>query len=343
MNRFRWLSATVLVLGALGVMSFAWFNNPHTSPAKPSPSSQVLSAQSPAGDLAITAVQAHPLTPGRITVEQTLPARGGCPTSIVSYHSDGYTIYALMSTPPTPGPAGGYPVLILAHGYINPSQYQTAGTDYAGFISAYCNAGYLVLKPDYRGNGRSEGPASGGHFSAGYTYDVLNLAASLRSLPTADPGRIGLLGHSMGGHVVLRALVASHGLPIKAAVFASGVVGSLQDIAYYWPRYEVPPDIPPIRDQIVQTYGSPAENPAFWHDASAVNYVSAIPCPVQINHGDADAVVPLAFSRHLDAALTAADKPHEFHIYPGGDHQYTDPAVRQQFLSNSINFLKAHL
>lgn len=308
-------------------------------PALANPSPSAAAASSP---IAIAAVRAHPLTPTAINLEQQLPARGGCHTSVVSYHSDGYKIYALQSLPPTPPPAGGYPVLILAHGYINPAAYVTTGTDYATFIAAYCNAGYLVLKPDYRGNGRSEGSAVGGHFAPGYTYDVLNLAASLRSLPQANPTRIALLGHSMGGHVVLHALVASHGLPIKAAVIASGVVGSLQDIAYAWPS-PVPTDLPPVRNQIIKQYGSPQQNPAFWHDASAINYVSAIPCPVQINHGTADTIVPIAFSQALDSALTTAHKSHQFNIYPSGDHQYTDPAIRQEFLTNSIEFLKTNV
>lgn len=331
----RYVLATLVLLVIFGAAIA-------TTRSKIKPSATAPSSSPSVNNLSIAAIRAHPLTPGPITAEQQLPARSGCPTSVVSYRSDGFKIYALMSLPPTPPPAGGYPTLILAHGYINPQSYQTTGTDYAAFIAAYCNAGYLVLKPDYRGNGHSEGVPEGGHFSPAYTYDILNLAASLRSLPQTNPARLALLGHSLGGHVLLRALVASHDLPIKAAILASGVVGSLQDIAYHWPS-PVPSDIPPIRDQVIAQYGSPQQNPAFWHDASAINYVSAIHCPVQINHGTADTVVPIAFSQHLDAALTAAGKPHEFNAYPGGDHQYTNPTIRQEFLQNSLTFLRQYL
>jgi uncharacterized protein len=278
-----------------------------------------------------------------IAVEQEVAPRAGCRTFVVSYYTDGLRVFSLMSRPPSAPPAGGFPVLILAHGYIPPDTYQTTGTDYQDFINHYCNAGYLVFKPDYRGHGQSEGTATGGHFSPDYTYDILNLAASLHTATNANPSRIGLLGHSMGGHVVLRALVASHGLPIKAAVIAGGVVGSLEDIAYQWPENEIPPDVVPIRDRILAQIGTPAQNPAFWHDGSAINYVSDITAPVQINHGDADAVVPLTFPQHLNAALTAAHKTHEFYIYPGGDHQFSAGGTRLLFFDRSTAFLNANL
>jgi dipeptidyl aminopeptidase/acylaminoacyl peptidase len=311
----------------------------------PAASLAATAAPTPApGPLTIAAIRAHALTPSQITTTQTLAPRSGCATNIVSFGSDGLTEYALMSTPPTAKPAAGYPVVILGHGYIPPTTYRTDGTDYAGFIAALCNAGYLVIKPDYRGNGNSQGGESPGSYTPGYTYDILNLTASMKSLSQANANNIAWLGHSMSGAVMLRAAVASHNLPVKAIIFASGVVGSLEDIFYNWTRTDpLPADLLPIRQQILSTYGQPPAHPEFWHDAAAINYVDVITAPIQINHGDADTIVPVAFSEHLDAALTAAGKPHELHIYPSGDHQYSLTSERTAFLANAIRFLNANL
>jgi dipeptidyl aminopeptidase/acylaminoacyl peptidase len=325
------LVATVALAGRAGA--------PRSAVASP----QAPATPSAAGPLAITAIRGHQLTPGTVTTVSELAARDGCRVFDVSFTSDGYKQYALLTEPTAATPAGGYPVVIIAHGYINPQQYQTTGADYQGFTDAYCAAGYAVLKPDYRGHGRSEGAATGGHFSPGYTYDLLNLTASLKSRPELAATKVVWLGHSMGSHVVLRALVADHHLPVKGAVLVSGVVGSLEDLAYHWDRTNIPADIPPIRQRIIDQVGSPQQNPGFWHDASAINYVSAINVPVDIHHGDADTVVPLAFSQHLDAALADAHKPHNLYVYPGGDHQFTQTAARQLFLERSLAFLRDHL
>jgi dipeptidyl aminopeptidase/acylaminoacyl peptidase len=263
--------------------------------------------------------------------------------TVVSFGSDGLTEYALMATPPTLAPDDGYPVVILAHGYINPTAYQTAGSDYASFIGGFCQAGYVVLKPDYRGNGSSQGSPTVGDIEPGYTYDLLNLTASLKNLTGVNAGRVAWLGHSMGGQVVLRAAVADHSLPVKAVVLASGVVGSLPDIIVGWPPAMLPADLVPVRAEFVKAHGMPNDNPQFYHDVSAINYVAAIHAPVEITYGTADEIVPTSFSQHLDAALTASGKPHLTHAYAGGDHQYSAAGSGLAFIQDTLVFLNQNL
>ena len=55
---------------------------------------------------------------------------------------------------------------------------------------------------------------------------------------------------------------------------------------------------------------------------SAVYFVDPLP-PVQLHHGDADAVVAVSQAHRLIEAMRAAGKPEEdfeAHIYPGGGH-----------------------
>ena len=55
-----------------------------------------------------------------ITIEQTLAAGSNYSRYVVSYLSDGYKIYALMTVPDGPKPATGWPAIIFNHGYIRP-------------------------------------------------------------------------------------------------------------------------------------------------------------------------------------------------------------------------------
>ncbi|HSH31651.1 MAG TPA: alpha/beta fold hydrolase, partial [Candidatus Saccharimonadales bacterium] len=200
----------------------------------------------------------------------------------------------------------------------------------------------IVLKPDYRGHDRSEGDAAGGNFSPAYTYDVLNLVASIKRYSNANGERIGLLGHSMGGSVGLRALVA--GADVKASVLAAGVVGSPEDLFYRWRYSSSPPPnfVTSLRQRLLAQFGEPSSGSGFWHNVSPLNYLAAVKGPVQIHHGTADGSVPKLFSDSLAAALEQANRPHQYYVYEGGDHNFTG-AARGPFLERTLAFFNQHL
>jgi dipeptidyl aminopeptidase/acylaminoacyl peptidase len=312
----------------------------------PSPSAAATPTVYPPDDLAIAAMRARTYPPSTLVPVRSDGDRGGFVSSVVSFQSDGLREYALMSIPDRPRPVRGWPVVIINHGYSDPATYLTDGSPYSQFVAAFAHAGYMVLKPDYRGHGQSQGVASGGHLSPVYAYDLLNLVSTLRADSRVDPTRIGLFGHSMGGDEVLRALVVS--TDIKAAVFLAGVVGSMYDIFYNWPQPQNPPPaarpIPlqvGVENTVIAEHGTPATNAAFWNSASAINYVDSITAAVQINQDVGDTVVPKIFSDHLAAALRAAGKVFQYNTYPGDDHQFL--RNRAAILAATVAFYSAHL
>jgi dipeptidyl aminopeptidase/acylaminoacyl peptidase len=323
---------------AVALPSVAAGSTPSASPsASPTPA--------PADPLTIAAMRARAYPASTLVPVRSDGEKGGYVNTVVSFQSDGLTEYALMSVPDTARPAAGWPVVVINHGYIDPASYVTDGPDYAEFIAAYARAGYVVLKPDYRGNGHSQGVPEGGHLSPVYAYDLLNLVSTLRADPRIDPSRIGLYGHSMGGDEVLRAMVVSK--DIKAVVFMAGVVGSFQDIFFNWPHPSTTPTPPPVAVQVqvgtavVAAHGTPTQDPSFWDSASAINYVDFTTAAVQINQDVDDSMVPKLFSDHLAAALQAAGKSVQYITYPGDDHQFI--RNRAAILANSVAFFRAHL
>jgi dipeptidyl aminopeptidase/acylaminoacyl peptidase len=311
-----------------------------------SPSATAGATVYPPNDLAIAAMRARTYPPSTLVTVRSDGDRGGFVSSVVSFQSDGLREYALMSIPDGPRPVRGWPVVIINHGYSDPATYQTDGSPYSQFVAAFARAGYMVLKPDYRGHGQSQGVASGGHLSPVYAYDLLNLVSTLRADSRVDAKRIGLFGHSMGGDEVLRALVVSK--DIRAAVFLAGVVGSMYDIFYNWPQPQNPPPaakpIPlqvRVENTVIIEHGTPATNAAFWNSASAINYVDSITAAVQIDQDNGDTVVPKIFSDHLAAALRAAGKTFEYNTYPGDDHQFL--RNRAAILAATVAFYSAHL
>jgi dipeptidyl aminopeptidase/acylaminoacyl peptidase len=278
--------------------------------------------------LSIAAMRAREYPGSDLVVEQTLPPGVNYTRAIVSYRSEGLKIYALLTVPTGQKPATGWPVVVFNHGYIAPSVYRTTER-YIAYTDAFSRNGYIVLKSDYRGHGSSEGTARGGYSSPDYVVDVLNGMASVRRWPDADPNRVGMWGHSMGGYITLRAMVISP--DIKAAVIWGGVVGSYPDMLYNWGRPPqsslgaLPPSATPgrplsWRDQLVLQYGTPEQNPGFWASLSANTYLADLPGPVQLHHGGADHEVPPPMSIALDKEIKAAGGTSELYVYPGDDH-----------------------
>jgi len=94
---------------------------------------------------------------------------------------DGLSEYGLMTLPSGTQPQGGYPVLILCHGYVNPHSYRTTA-QYIQDMEFYSQHGFAVLKPDFRGQGLSysDGTPDGAFYSMSYNTDVMSLIAAVK-------------------------------------------------------------------------------------------------------------------------------------------------------------------
>jgi dipeptidyl aminopeptidase/acylaminoacyl peptidase len=234
-------------------------------------------------------------------------------------------IYALLTVPDGEMPPTGWPAIVFNHGYIPPKQYRTTER-YIAYVDSLARNGYIVFRIDYRGNDRSEGVATGAYSDPGYTIDVLNAVASLKRYPQADPDRIGMWGHSMGGYLTLRAMVISP--DIKAGVIWAGVVGSYPDLLTRWRRTGGATPTESVsrgwRRGWITEFGTPEENPDFWNGVSANTYLADISGPLQLHHGTVDESVPLEFSTILYDQLQKAGKTAEFYTYEGDNHNLSN-------------------
>lgn len=281
-----------------------------------------------------------------IVIEQVLEPGSNYKRYIASYKSDGLKIYALLTVPETKEPEGGWPAIVFNHGYIPPEQYRTSER-YVSYVDAFARNGYVVLKPDYRGHGNSQGSPEGAYYSPAYTIDVLNAVSSIKKYPGVDPTKIGMWGHSLGGHITLRSMVVSG--DIKAGVIWAGVVASYEDMANNWRRRSGtwrPSEREnmarrPSRQELIDKFGSFEENREFWDSISPIAYAADVSGPIQLHHGTADETVPILFSETLNKKLQEVGKEVEFYAYQGDNHNISNNlslAARR-----SLEFFDKHL
>ncbi|MBK8988645.1 MAG: alpha/beta fold hydrolase [Chloroflexi bacterium] len=268
----------------------------------------------PYADLTIDALAARPYGGGLLEIEDTLEQNDDFARYLITYPSDGLTIYGYMNVP---NQGSRFPVVLMLHGYVDPAAYETVAYT-RRYADDLARAGYLVIHPNLRNYPPSDsGPDP---FRIGYAIDVLNLIAIIRQqsqdplgvLRRANADEMHLWGHSMGGGVALRVITVNNAAYIQTAVLYGSMSGD------EWQNYE----------QIRQwTNGRRGEfelaaSPETLAAISPINHLERINTAVAIHHSYADETVPVGWSEALCAQLEALNKPVECFFYEGAPHTF---------------------
>jgi uncharacterized protein len=237
---------------------------------------------------------------GKIKIEETLAHNNSYTSYIFSYPSDNLKIYGMMNVPEGNGP---FPVIVLNHGYFSPSSF-SSGDGTRTMADILATKGYITVASDYRGHGQSEDEKQGsrGHRPE-FAIDVLNLIASIKSIKKADPNRIGMWGHSMGGEVSLRTAEVTD--KVKAIVLWAPTSANASDNAnFYGGRHSANTNNPEL------------------DGVSPINYLKYISAPISLHQGLVDVEVKPEWSKELNDALKKQGKQIQYFEYPGQDHNF---------------------
>lgn len=275
---------------------------------------------------------------GDLRIEEPLGTTEYFTRTLVSWQSDGLTVYGFMDVPQGEGP---FPVVIVIHGYVDPAIYSTLTytTRYADALAA---AGYLVIHPNLRGYPPSQdGP---NRLRVGFAVDILDLIADIQqqagqpgALEQANAMRIGLWGHSMGGGITQRVLVVDglRGGPVRAALLYGSMSGDetrnherILNVFSGGTRGSWDVGEEPTPEELLRI------DPA--------RHLDAVAAAVSIHHGAADDEVPPAWSDELCAMLQEAGKAVECYGYEGQPHIFNGEADAL-FMQRAVDFFDRNL
>ncbi|MDG4830827.1 prolyl oligopeptidase family serine peptidase [Solwaraspora sp. WMMD1047] len=242
--------------------------------------------------------------------------------------SRGYgQIHSFLTTPPGPGP---WPTLFLVHG--GPASHDR--DCYDPRVELLVDAGFAVVRTNYRG---STGYGAGwrridpDRVGLAQLDDLVAVRAQLVRAGVAEPGRIGLMGHSWGGYLTLLGLGATPHL------WDVGLAGA--PVADYPAAYRT--GTPALREVDRELFGgTPDEVPDRYRTASPLTYVDDVRAPVLIAAAPDDPKCPWTQVERYADALRRRGARYRL-LRTGGGHASRDAADHVAVLIAMRDFARA--
>ena len=301
---------------------------PTPTSAPPTPTPDPWAAYAP---FTIEGLRSRGYGEGQIEIVRVMEETPSFTRLLFAYRGEGLRLTGMMNRPRGEGP---FPVVILNHGYYPIDVYQTGnGTKLAAdYLAA---RGFLTLSPDFRSHAESDDAPN--QFRAGHVIDVLNLIPLAQQLPEAQPGKVGMWGHSNGGAITAKAMVVSDRIA-AALIYAPASSNIVED---YWFRVERSRarggEIDPIEWPV-----KPDEGPDLYERLSPLPYLHYVQAPVQIHYGTADETVPIKWPDDLRKGLEAAGKQVTMYLYEGQPHSLRGEP-NNVYLQRMAEFFGEHL
>ncbi len=301
------------------------------TPTPPSATPTITPTLAPFEQYTIDYLRQRSYGAGALEIVKTLETTDQFTHTLIRYTSDDLTMYGYMNIPIDDGQ---HPVVIIVHGLSDSGAFNSL-TLKNNMAEALAQQGFLVILPILRGYPPSD--SGDNMFRVGMSIDILNLIAEVKkqggqpgALEKANPDHIGILGHSMGGDVVLHVLTVSS--DIKAAVLYSSLSGNEDRNSQLLYRISLEPEFQNELNTL----------PSLFPRISPVYYYSNITAPIQLYHGLKDNTVPVSWARATCLYLSSAGKNINCIYYEDQGHLF-NAAIREEFFASLSDFFKEYL
>lgn len=315
-NIFKKLLPVILALVALGIALLVYlfrFIVGHDFLISPLGSSGTASftkiLEKPFDKYTVLNLEKYPAKASEIVKEKVLLADPQYTSYLVSFASNGKKVTGMMNVPLGDGP---FPAIVMFRGYVDPTIYQTGvGTQRAAEV--FAKNGFLTFAPDFFGYGESAKQAEDVLEERFQTYTVaLDTLATVLNIEKADPGKVGIWGHSNGGQISLTVLeITQKAYP--TVLWAPVSKPFPYSVLYYTDESE-------DRGKLLRREIAKFETDYDANLYSITDYFDRIKAPIQLHQGGNDDAVPQKWSDELTKNLEKAKADVTYLTYPGADH-----------------------
>ncbi len=249
--------------------------------------------------------------------------------------SDGMSIPSIFFKPLTASPTHKVPALVWVHG--GPGGQTRKG--YSALIQYLVNHGYAVLGINNRGSsgyGRTYFRADDkkhGHEPLRDCVEAKNFLASMNDI---DSSRIGIIGGSYGGYMVLAALAFQpEEFVVGVDIFGvSNWLRTLESIPLYWEAN---------RRALYEEIGDPAKDRDMLKAISPVFHADNIKRPLMVLQGKNDPRVLKSESDDIVSAVKASGVPVEYIVFDNEGHGFTKKKNQVEGYGAVLQFLDKYL
>lgn len=248
---------------------------------------------------------------------------------------DGTAIPNILWVPRDASRVHPAPALVWVHG--GPGGQTTRA--HSALIQFLVNHGYVVLGINHRGSsgyGKTFTAADDGKHGREPLWDVVAARQYLQTLAYVDPDRIGIIGGSYGGYVVLSAL-AFHPEAFDVGVDLFGVANWIRTLE------SIPPWWESQRQALYSEIGNPRTQRALLRETSPLFHADKIQRPLMVLQGANDPRVLKAESDDIVAAVRKRKVPVEYVVFADEGHGFTKKANQIDGYGKVLAFLDQYL